>query len=59
MLLTIRTTHQPAEDLGYLLHKHPAKSQTFDLAFGCAHVFYPELTPEACTAALLLEIDPV
>ncbi|HEY0135625.1 MAG TPA: 3' terminal RNA ribose 2'-O-methyltransferase Hen1, partial [Nannocystis sp.] len=59
MLLTIRTTHQPAEDLGYLLHKHPGRSQSFDLAFGRAHVFYPELTPEACTAALLLEIDPV
>ena len=59
MLLTIRTTHRPAEDLGYLLHKHPGRSQSFDLAFGRAHVFYPELTPEACTAALLLEIDPV
>jgi len=59
VLLTIRTTHQPAEDLGYLLHKHPGRSQSFDLAFGRAHVFYPELTPEACTAALLLEIDPV
>ena len=22
MLLTIRTTHQPATDLGFLLHKH-------------------------------------
>ncbi len=59
MLLTIRTTHQPAEDLGYLLHKHPARVQSFDLAFGRAHIFYPELTPEACTAALLLEVDPV
>ncbi len=59
MLLTIRTTHQPPEDLGYLLHKHPAKAQSFDLAFGRAHIFYPELTHEACTAALLLEIDPV
>jgi 3' terminal RNA ribose 2'-O-methyltransferase Hen1 len=24
MLLTITTTHAPATDLGYLLHKHPA-----------------------------------
>ena len=23
MLLTITTTHRPATDLGYLLHKHP------------------------------------
>ena len=59
MLLTIRTTHQPAEDLGYLLHKHPSRVQSFELSFGRAHVFYPELGPEACTAALLLEVDPV
>jgi 3' terminal RNA ribose 2'-O-methyltransferase Hen1 len=59
MLLTITTTHNPATDLGYLLHKNPAKAQTFDLNFGKAHVFYPLVTPEKCTAALLLEIDPV
>lgn len=27
MLLTITTRHTPATDLGYLLHKHPAKVQ--------------------------------
>ena len=27
MLLTISTTHQPATDLGYLLHKHPERCQ--------------------------------
>ena len=59
MLLTISTTHQPATDLGYLLHKHPDRLQTFDLSFGKAHVFYPEATNERCTAALQLEIDPI
>jgi 3' terminal RNA ribose 2'-O-methyltransferase Hen1 len=59
MLLTITTTHVPVTDLGYLLHKHPARLQTFDLSFGQAHVFYPEAGPERCTAALLLEIDPL
>ena len=59
MLLTISTTHQPATDLGYLLHKHPDKLQTFDLSFGKAHVYYPEATEERCTAALQLEIDPI
>jgi 3' terminal RNA ribose 2'-O-methyltransferase Hen1 len=59
MLLTISTTHRPATDLGYLLHKNPARLQTFDLAFGNAHVFYPEADEDRCTAALLLEIDPV
>ncbi len=59
MLLTITTTYQPATDLGYLLYKHPAKVQTFDLAFGQAHVFYPEATEKRCTAALMLDINPV
>jgi 3' terminal RNA ribose 2'-O-methyltransferase Hen1 len=59
MLLTISTTHSPAADLGYLLHKNPARPQSFDLAFGRAHVFYPEATAQKCTAALLLDVDPV
>ncbi|HZS09381.1 MAG TPA: 3' terminal RNA ribose 2'-O-methyltransferase Hen1 [Blastocatellia bacterium] len=59
MLLTITTTHSPATDLGYLLHKNPARPQSFDLTFGRAHVFYPEVNEDRCTAALLLDIDPV
>jgi 3' terminal RNA ribose 2'-O-methyltransferase Hen1 len=59
MLLTITTTHSPATDLGYLLHKNPARTHTFDLSFGQAHVFYSEAGEERCTAALLLDIDPV
>ncbi|MBC9956090.1 3' terminal RNA ribose 2'-O-methyltransferase Hen1 [Yimella sp. cx-51] len=57
MLLTISTTHQPASDLGYLLHKHPDRVQVFEQSFGTATVFYPEVSHERCTAALLLEID--
>ena len=59
MLLTISTTHRPATDLGFLLHKHPDRVQTFSTGFGEAHVFYPEASEERCTAALLLAIDPV
>jgi 3' terminal RNA ribose 2'-O-methyltransferase Hen1 len=59
MLLTITTTHRPATDLGFLLHKNPARPQSDDLSFGRAHVFYPEATEECCTAALLLEVDPI
>ena len=59
MLLTITTTRSPATDLGYLLHKHPDRVQAFATAAGPAHVFYPEATPQRCTAALLLEVDPV
>jgi 3' terminal RNA ribose 2'-O-methyltransferase Hen1 len=59
MLLTITSTNSPATDLGYLLHKNPSKLQSFPLSFGQAHVFYPEATSERCTAALLLDVDPV
>ncbi len=59
VLLTITTTRAPATDLGYLLHKHPDRLQTFETATGVAHVFYPEATAGRCTAALLLEVDPI
>ncbi|MFJ8881907.1 3' terminal RNA ribose 2'-O-methyltransferase Hen1 [Streptomyces sp. NPDC102402] len=62
MFLTISTTgipDRPATDLGYLLHKHPDKAQTFSTSHGTAHVFYPEASAQRCTAALLLEVDPV
>lgn len=59
MLLTITSNQPPATDLGYLLHKNPARAQSFELSFGQAHVFYPEASSERCTAALLLDVDPV
>jgi 3' terminal RNA ribose 2'-O-methyltransferase Hen1 len=59
VLLTITNHQPPATDLGYLLHKNPAHAQSFELSFGKAHVFYPEATEERCTAALLLDVDPV
>jgi 3' terminal RNA ribose 2'-O-methyltransferase Hen1 len=59
VLLTITTTAEPATDLGYLLHKNPDKHQVFEVSAGMAHVFYPEATAERCTAALLLDVDPV
>lgn len=59
MLLTVTTTAPPATDLGYLLHKSPARAHTFSLTFGKAHVFYPAADEHRCTAALLVEVDPV
>ncbi|GAA2802167.1 3' terminal RNA ribose 2'-O-methyltransferase Hen1 [Kitasatospora paracochleata] len=62
MFISISTTgtaERPATDLGFLLHKHPEKVQRFSTAHGVAHVFYPEATELSCTAALLLEVDPV
>ena len=57
--MTLSTTHTPARDLGYLLHKHPDRVQQFAQSFGTATVLFPEATDERCTAALVLEIDPV
>ena len=59
MLLTISTTHHPATDLGFLLHKNPARAQSLDLAFGQAQMFYPEAGEERCTFALLLDLNPI
>ncbi|MET7850599.1 3' terminal RNA ribose 2'-O-methyltransferase Hen1 [Streptomyces avermitilis] len=62
MFLTISATgtpERPATDLGFLLHKHPDKSQAFSTSYGTAHVLYPEASVERCTAALLLEVDAV
>jgi 2-polyprenyl-3-methyl-5-hydroxy-6-metoxy-1,4-benzoquinol methylase len=64
MLLTITATpppgaEWPATDLGFLLHKNPERVQAFDVTYGKAHVFYPVAGPQECTAALLLEVDPV
>ncbi|UQA92596.1 3' terminal RNA ribose 2'-O-methyltransferase Hen1 [Streptomyces halobius] len=62
MFLTITTTgsaERPATDLGFLLHKHPDKAQQFSTSYGTAHVLYPEAEAERCTAALLLEVDPI
>ncbi|MER0246876.1 3' terminal RNA ribose 2'-O-methyltransferase Hen1, partial [Streptomyces sp. HSW2009] len=62
MFLSLTTTggsELPATDLGFLLHKHPEKAQRFSTAYGVAHVFYPEASPERCTVALVHEVDAV
>ncbi len=59
MFLSISTTHFPATDLGWLLHKRPDKVQSFDIAGGRAIVFYPEASDARCTATLLLDVDTV
>lgn len=63
MFLTLGTTSAglgaPATDLGFLLHKHPGRPQSIEVAGGTAHVIYPEAGEERCTAAVLLEVDPI
>lgn len=59
MLLTIETTHRPATDLGYLLHKNPAGVHVTEHPFGRSTVLYPQADDERCRVALVLEVDPV
>jgi 3' terminal RNA ribose 2'-O-methyltransferase Hen1 len=59
MILELTTTHKPATDLSYLLHKHPDKLQTVNLSVGNAHIFYSEANEASCTACLLLDINPI
>jgi 3' terminal RNA ribose 2'-O-methyltransferase Hen1 len=59
MLLTITSSAFPATDLGFLLHKNPDRVHEKELPFGVARVCYPEATTDRCTAALIVDIDPV
>ena len=59
MFLSVATTHQPASDLGFLLHKHPDRLHQVELGFGNAWLFYPEATDARCEAALVLDVDPI
>lgn len=59
MLLTITYRGEHSDELGYLLHKNPARAQQFALSFGRAYVFYPEVTETQTTAAVLLDLNPV
>ncbi|MEV6430289.1 3' terminal RNA ribose 2'-O-methyltransferase Hen1 [Nocardia sp. NPDC051463] len=64
MLLTItcaapEDAEWPATDLGFLLHKNPDRVQAFEQSYGVAHVLYPQADAARCTAALVLEVDPI
>lgn len=59
MFLSIATTHRPATDLGFLLHKHPEHVHEIELGFGKAFIVYPEASESRCEAALILDIDPI
>lgn len=59
MLLTLATTHQPATDLGFLLHKNPARAHTAELSFGTGLAVFPDADEELCRVALIVEVDPV
>ena len=59
MLVSLTSTTPDATDLGFLLHKHPDRVRSVDVGFGRAHVFYPEASPQRCTATLFVEVDPI
>jgi 3' terminal RNA ribose 2'-O-methyltransferase Hen1 len=58
-MILISTTHKPATDLGYLLHKNPGRVHSVDVSFGKAYVVFPDADENICTAALLLDVDTV
>jgi 3' terminal RNA ribose 2'-O-methyltransferase Hen1 len=59
-LLITLTCHAPtAPDIGYLFGKNPASLFMREFSGGRVLVFYPEVTDDHLTIALLTEIDPV
>ncbi|MDR2452255.1 MAG: hypothetical protein LBE85_10945 [Candidatus Accumulibacter sp.] len=59
MLPTITCAGRNTQNIGFLFRKNPARPQVFELSYGRAFVFYPEVSGEKTTIALLLDIDPV
>ncbi len=59
VLLTITTMREPATDLGYLLHKNPARARTFATRVGTARVFPSVADAQRRAAALELEVDSI
>lgn len=59
MFLSLTTTRPPATDLGWLLHKHPDRVFEREAGVSMARVVFPEASDERCTAALIVEVDPV
>jgi 3' terminal RNA ribose 2'-O-methyltransferase Hen1 len=59
MLLTLTCTAPDAGDLGHLLQKHPDSVFERPCSAGKVWVFYPEVTQDRVTVALLVEVDPV
>jgi len=59
MLLTIRASQTPAQELAAQLGLPLDRIESFDLPFGRAHAFLPEATETEATAALVLDVDPL
>ena len=59
MILNISTLDNPADELGYLLYKHPDKFQSFELNYCTAHCFYAQVAQSRTTFCLLLDTDPM
>lgn len=57
MFISIEAAGERANELSYLLHKHPDKLQSFVLSTGTAHVFYPRYEEQVCKVVLVQELD--
>jgi 3'' terminal RNA ribose 2''-O-methyltransferase Hen1 len=57
MLLTITYKGKDTQDLGYMLFKNPNRPQSVKLTTGSAYVYYPKVSDEETTIALLLDIN--
>ncbi|MGH2515713.1 MAG: 3' terminal RNA ribose 2'-O-methyltransferase Hen1, partial [Ktedonobacterales bacterium] len=59
MLITLTCEAPNAPDVGYLLGKNPASVFRREFSAGTVWVFYPEVSEQRVTVALLTEIDPI
>lgn len=59
MYLEITQHGDQARNLGYLLVKHPDRAMQKEVNGGVVHVFFPRADDEVCTAAVLLDSQPI
>ena len=59
VIVSLTSTTPDATELGFVLHKHPDRVRTVEVSAGRAHVFFPEATPQRCTATVVVEVDPI
>lgn len=59
MLLTLTCSAPDAPRFGFLFGKHPDSLFERPFSLGTVRVFYPQVTPDAVTLAVQVEVDPV
>lgn len=59
MILLVTQHGEQPRDMGYVLKKHPDKYMSREIPGGLVHVFFPRADDEACTCAIIAEVNAI